>query len=81
MREGVQRHSQQEMTSSLGSIILIVDDAGALDRVTDALERKGYYIVFAESEEAAMDFLKRGHFEATVGVSEFIFDDQGSFLL
>ena len=66
---------------SFGSIILIVDDAGLLDRVVDALELKGYYIVFADTEEAAKDFLQRGHFEATVRVSEFVFDDAGSFLL
>ena len=81
MREGVRRNSRQEMTTSLGSIVLIVDDAGLLARVTEALARKGYDIVFADSEEAATDYLRRGHFEATVRVSEFIFDDEGSFLL
>jgi DNA-binding response OmpR family regulator len=67
--------------SSFGSIILIVDDAGLLDRVTDALEGMGYDVIFAESDEAAMDFLKRGRFEATVRVSEFTFNDSGAFLL
>ena len=66
---------------SLGSIILIVDDPGLLDRVVDALVQKGYEIVFADTEEAARDILKRGRFEATVRVSEFTFDDGGSFLL
>ena len=79
--EGAQRDSWNEFMTSLGSIILIVDDAELLARVTDALERKGYAIVFADSEEAAMDLLQRGHFEATVRVSEFTFDDGGSFLL
>ena len=67
--------------TSLGSIILIVDDAGLLARVTDALVQKGYDIVFADSEEAATEYLRRGHFEATIRVSEFIFDDAGSFVL
>ena len=66
---------------SLGSIILIVDDAGLLDRVVDALVQKGYEIVFAQSEDAAKALLLRGRFEATVRVSEFVFDDDGSFLL
>lgn len=67
--------------SSLGSIILIVDDGKLLARVTDALSQKGYAIVFADSDEAAKDYLRRGHFEATVRVSEFIFDDGGSLML
>ena len=65
----------------LGSIILIVDNARLLARVTDALVQKGYDIVFADSEEAAKDLLRRGRYEATVRVSEFVFDDDGSFLL
>ena len=66
---------------SLGSIILIVDDPGLLDRVVDALVQKGYEIVIAESEDAAKSLQRRGRFEATVRVSEFTFDDGGSFLL
>jgi DNA-binding response OmpR family regulator len=66
---------------SLGSIILIVDDPGLLDRVVDALVQKGYEIVIAESEDAAKALQQRGRFAATVRVSEFVFDDGGSFLL
>ena len=67
--------------NSHGSIILIVDDAERLARVTDALAEKGYEIVLADSKESAANFLKRGHFAATIRVSEFVFDDKGSFLL
>ena len=66
---------------SLGSIILIVDDAGLVDRVVEALVQKGYEIVFAKNEDAAKAIHQRGRFEATVRVSEFVFDDGGSFLL
>lgn len=65
----------------LGSIIVIVDDTRLLGRVTDALVEKGYEIVLADSEEAAVALLHRGRYAATVRVSEFIFDDAGSFLL
>ena len=67
--------------SANGSIILIVDDAGLLPRVRDALVGKGYDILYADNEEDAKDYLKRGSFMAAVRVSEFTFDDAGFFLL
>ena len=67
--------------TALGSIILIVDDTGLLARVTDALVGKGYDVVFADSQEVATDLQQRGHYAATVRVSEFTFDDDGYFML
>ena len=64
---------------SLGSIILIRDDAGLLPRVTNALVDIGYDIVFVDSKEAAKEYLRRGSFAATVRVSEFTFNADGSF--
>ena len=64
--------------TSLGSIILIVDDNEGIARVKDELAQKGYDIVLADSEESALDLLRRGHFNAIVRSSEVIIDDGDS---
>jgi DNA-binding NtrC family response regulator len=64
--------------TSLGSIILIVDDAEQLAGAKDQLVLMGYDIVLADSEKAATDLLRRGKFNAVVRVSEVILDDGDS---